>query len=163
MKFSAEMFKQIISTLRSDGAGSRGHEKRLEGRVGLRSSVDIIPYTVDDKEGKIIPVWIRDMSVNGLGLVSSVQLAANIDFVIGFIRDGQKPLSVRYKVRHCKRLARDLHSIGASFERFEDDTEAKLILGKLFGKIHPPKAPEEPAAKESAKPDATPEVKPAAA
>ena len=163
MKFSAEMFKQIIATLRSDGAGSRGHEKRTEGRVGLRSCVDIIPHTTDDKGAKAISVWIRDLSVNGVGLVSTVQLDSNIEFVIGFYRDGQKPLSVRYKVRHCKRLARDLHSVGASFERFEDDVEAKLILGKLFAKIHPPKPPEDPTAKESAKPESAPEVKPVAA
>ena len=145
MKFSAEMFKQIIATLRSDGTGSHGHEKRTEARVGLRSSVAIIPYTIDGKAAKAITVWIRDLSVNGVGLVSSVKLDANVDFVVGFFRDGQTPLSVRYKVRHCKKLAQNLHSIGASFERFEDDVQAKTILGKLHGKIHPPKVLEAPA------------------
>lgn len=159
MKFSAEMFKQIIATLRGDGSGARGHEKRTEGRVGLRSSVDIVPYAVDGKMAKAITVWIRDLSVNGVGLVSSVQLDAKLEFVIGFGLDGQKPLSVRYKVRHCKKLARDLHSIGASFERFEDDDQAKLLLGKLHSKIHAPKTPEE-IAKSVAAPAAAAESNP---
>ena len=145
MKFSADMFKQIIATLRSDGSGARGHEKRVEGRVGLRCSVDIIPFQFGDKGSKGVTVWVRDLSVSGIGLVSARPFEANVEFVVGFVRDNRKPLSVRYKVRYCKRLARDLHSIGASFERFEDSGDAKTVMGALISKVHPPKELEEKA------------------
>jgi hypothetical protein len=140
MKLSADMFKQIIASLKSERSSSRGHEKRTEGRVGLRCSVDVIPHRFGDKGARAVTVWVRDMSVNGIGLVASTLLELNVEFVVPFIRDGHKPLSVRYKVRYVKKISRDLYSIGASFERFEDDAAARALMGHLHGKIHPPQA-----------------------
>ena len=142
MRFSADMFKQIIAGLRSDGAGENGHEKRLEGRVGLRSSVDLVPFAADGKAGKAVTTRVRDLSVNGIGLVSATAFEKNIEFIVAFVREGRKSLAVRYKVRHCKRLTRDLHSIGASFERFENEEDAKAVMGALISKIHAPKTDE---------------------
>jgi hypothetical protein len=139
MKLSAEMFKQIIASLKSDRSSSRGHEKRSEGRVGLRCSADVIPSLFGDKGARAITVWVRDISVNGIGLVASTLLERNAEFVLPFIHDGHNPLSVRYKVRYVKKISRDLYSIGASFERFEDDAAAKALMGPLHGKIHLPK------------------------
>lgn len=131
MKLSAELFNQIVSSLRSDGTNTRGPEKRTQGRVGLRCALDIVPCTFNPKDAKPMSICVHDISQNGIGLVSSVKLAENSEFVARFSRDGESSVPVLYKARYCRRLSSELFSIGATFERVLPDASGEVVP---FGK-----------------------------
>jgi hypothetical protein len=131
MKLSAELFSEIISSLKSDGVNSRGHEKRAQARVGLRCALEIVPCAFSSKNAKPNAVCVHDLSQNGIGLVSTIKLAENSEFVAKFYRDGAPSVPVLYKVRHCRRLSPELFSIGAIFERVLPDESGEVVtLGR---------------------------------
>jgi hypothetical protein len=129
MKLSAEMFNQIVSSLKSDGINSRGHEKRAEGRVGLRCTIDIvtrIPYNFESPTTKAISVSVNNISVCGIGLVTGMKLEDGSEFIARFNRDGSSPVPILYKVRHARRIANDVYSIGANLERVLPDADGEV-------------------------------------
>ena len=124
-KLSAELFNEIVANLKSDTATSRIHEKRAEGRVGLRSKLDLILFAFADTGEERATVWVRDVSIKGLGIVCSIRMAEGLEFIAQFTRDDQSPVSVLYKVHYCRRIARGLFSVGAKFERVMADTSGE--------------------------------------
>jgi hypothetical protein len=132
-RLTAEWFSQIIATLKSDTHQTKGHEKRTEGRVGLRCQLDLIPKQ-GDVIGKPITVWVRDISVNGIGLVSSKPVETGIELIASFARHGMPPLAVVYKVRYARRLSGDLYSVGANLK--------KVVNGDVGSKKEKPKPAE---------------------
>jgi hypothetical protein len=144
MKLSAEMFNQIISTLKSDGTCSRGHEKRSEARVGLRCALEIVQCRFAVKEKPFI-VHVHDISTNGIGLVSPVPMEEDAEFIARLNRDGRPAVPVLYRVKYCRRLSSDLSAIGAVFQRVLPDSQGEVqSLGR---KKQPAKPPKPPAAK----------------
>ena len=111
-RLTAEIFEQIVSSLRSDSTG-RVHEKRHRPRVGLRNSLEIYPCPTGAKLTAPTVVWVRDVSADGLGLVSSNALPIDLHFVAEFDRWERPRLRVQYKVAYCKLLSRGLYSVGA--------------------------------------------------
>jgi hypothetical protein len=71
-------------------------------------------------------VWVRDISVNGIGLMSSTRFDEGMEFIVRFVREGRPPLCILYRVRYCRRLSSDLSSIGASFERVMPDPNGEV-------------------------------------
>jgi hypothetical protein len=132
MKLSAELFNEIISSLRSDGGtNARGHEKRKQGRVGLRCGLDITLCSFTSKNAKPLSICVHDISQNGIGLVSATKLPENSEFVARFVRDAESAVPVLYKVRYCSKLSGDLFTIGAMFQRVLPDASGEIIsLGK---------------------------------
>jgi hypothetical protein len=128
MMLSADMFNQIVASLTSASPASRAPEKRVQGRVGLRSALEIIPIASAVAGAKPISVWLRDISINGLGIVSSVKMEDSLVFAARFPREGGGPLAILYKVRHCRRISGDLFSVGASFERVVPDVSGEIAL-----------------------------------
>lgn len=130
-KLTAEMLTDIVSNLKSDSAGSRGQEKRGQGRVGLRGTLDVIPRSFKNVGNKPLTVWVRDISVNGIGLMSSTVFDAGAEFIARFVREGRPPLCILYKVRYCRRVSSDLNSVGASFDRVMPDANGEVaVIGK---------------------------------
>jgi hypothetical protein len=127
MKLSAELFDQIISNLRSDGTRSSGVENRSQARVGLRCGLEISPCEFTAKNAKPIAVFVHDLSHNGIGLVSPVKFDEGSEFVAKFSRDGHPAVPVLYKVRHCRRISRELVNIGASLERVLPDASGEIV------------------------------------
>ncbi len=115
-RLTAEQFEQITDSLRSDRS-LRIHEKRQKPRVGLRCSLEV--FTCDPKRGwsAAVPVWIRDVSAEGLGLVSNVQMKKDMAFVAEFGRSGTDSLYVMYQVAYSKQLTQGLFSVGARVVR----------------------------------------------
>src|SRR4051794_2767016 len=110
-KLSARQFEQITQSLTSDRS-VRIHEKREKPRVGFRSTLDVLSV---DKTRQCISssVWVRDISADGLGLVSAEPLAEGAAFVAEFDRTGNSPLSLLYKVAYCRPLPDGIFSVGA--------------------------------------------------
>jgi hypothetical protein len=130
MKLSAELFNQIVSNLRSDHTSSRGHDKRAEGRVGLRCTIDIIariPYSFESAHTKTIGVSVNNISVSGIGLVTGMKMEDGSEFVARFARDGGPPVPILYKVRYSRRLATDVFSVGATLERVLPDADGEVL------------------------------------
>jgi hypothetical protein len=132
MKLSAELFSEIVTSLRSDGGSkTRGHEKRTEGRVGLRCALEIAPCSFSAKGSKSVETCVHDISQKGLGLVSSTKLVENSEFVARFTRDGDSVVPVLYRVRYCRRLSTELFAVGAIFQRVLPDASGEIVpLGK---------------------------------
>lgn len=121
MKLSADLFNQITSTLRSDVQKVKGSEKRAQGRVGLRCTLELLPCSPASEIPPKTLVWVRDISATGIGLVCGRAVDNDVEFVAQFDRPGEQPLAVVYKVRHVRKISADLWSIGASFERIIPD------------------------------------------
>jgi hypothetical protein len=116
LQLTAELYHQILDHLRCD-APSRSSDKRSQGRVGLRCSLQIAPVAQGNSQPKPFVVWVRDISMKGIGLVTSTPIAENTSFSAQFAREQkQDPLSVTYKVVYCRRLSSDLYSVGAILE-----------------------------------------------
>ncbi len=123
LKLTAQLYKQILASLRSDFP-SRGSEKRGQGRVGLRCSLDIVPCSFSENGAKPITVWVRDISMKGIGLVTSMPIAEGTLFIARLPRNPDEPLSVTYKVVYCRRLSSDLYSVGSVLETVKDEKSA---------------------------------------
>jgi hypothetical protein len=131
MKLSAEMFNQIVSSLRSDGTCGRGTEKRTQARVGLRCTLEISPCTFLAKQSKPLSIHVHDISMGGIGLVSTTRLAEDSEFVAKLTRDDRSSVPVLYRVRYCRRISNELFAIGATLERVLPDADGEvLVLGK---------------------------------
>ena len=64
-----------------------------------------------------ILVWLRDLSVEGIGLVHSQALEDGDEFIAEFPLRNQQNLNVLYRVVHCKMLSKNLYCIGARLVR----------------------------------------------
>jgi hypothetical protein len=114
---TAEVFKDVISALRSDESSTRLLDKRSSPRVGLRTKLAIVTGPTGPFEPPPVEVWLRDLSAGGMGIVYNHELERGAAFVAHLPRRQGPPLRVLYEVAHCKRLAKDLFSIGAKLTR----------------------------------------------
>jgi len=130
-KLTADMLNDIVSNLKSDSVASRIQEKRGQGRVGLRGSVDVIPFSPTKAGNKPISIWVRDISANGIGFLAPARFEEGLEFVARFVRDGRPPLCILYRVRYCRKVSSDLNSVGASFSRVLPDANGEVAtIGK---------------------------------
>ncbi|MGA2501494.1 MAG: hypothetical protein ABSH20_27450 [Tepidisphaeraceae bacterium] len=120
-KLTAELFREIVASLRSDTTATRIHENRREGRVGLRVNLDLIVCACDDAGEERVTVWVRDISIRGVGFVCSTRMAEGLEFIAQFAREIQPAVSILYKVQYCRRITHDLFSVGAKFQRVVAD------------------------------------------
>jgi hypothetical protein len=114
---TAEVFKDVVSALRSDDNSTRVLDKRTSPRVGLRTKLAIITGPTGAFEAAPIEVWLRDLSAGGIGIVYAKEMERGTSFVAHLPRRQGNALRVLYEVAHCKRLAKDLYSIGAKLSR----------------------------------------------
>jgi hypothetical protein len=124
LKLTAQLYQEILASLRSDSPQSRTTEKRAQGRVGLRCSVDIIPAT---PRAKPVTVWVRDISMKGIGIVSPVGIPEGMMFIVQLPRDREAPLTVTYKVVHCRRINSDLFSIGCMLVTVSEESAKPAV------------------------------------
>jgi hypothetical protein len=115
MELTAETYRDILRSLRSDPRSEKTMEKRTAPRVGLRSKLTITP-----EGGNNAVTWCRDLSINGIGLVHSEGLKIGQQFIAILPNYGQESLTVVYTVVNCRQLSKQLYSIGARLERVID-------------------------------------------
>lgn len=115
MNITAETFLQIIKSLRSDSSNGQTREQRKTPRVGVRGRSTI---TIPSKSGsKQHPVTVRDLSVNGIGMLMVEPLVAvGEEFVLMLPSGGQQDKrQMLCKVTRFNKLSPNLYSVGASF------------------------------------------------
>jgi hypothetical protein len=127
MSLTGDEFNEIIQSLRSDIQGKRGFEKRGAPRVGLRSRGTIVSCEHLRLSGAPTPVWIRDLSVSGIGIIHCHPLEPGMQFVAQFLRPAKPPLSVLYTVTHTKPISKTIFSIGAKMEQVMDEATAQIM------------------------------------
>lgn len=111
MQLTAEQFNGIISSLRSDAlAGRRGAP-----RVGLRLQVTVIPCAEQDVVEQT--VWLRDLSISGMGFVHSQPFAEGSYLVARFHQDAGDSIAVLVEVTRCKQVAATSYEIGTRIDR----------------------------------------------
>ena len=116
-QLSAELFCQIIMGLQSDERMSARHEKRKEGRAGVRCSIDVVPRVCADGGNKSTHVKVRDISPSGIGFISHMRMEVGMALGSKLPRtDGQK-VDLIMIVRHCTQVSKGLYHIGVSFDR----------------------------------------------
>ena len=119
MQLSAELYRQIVKSLRSDPRSSRNLEKRIAPRVGLRSKLTIARKIPGSSAAPQLAVWVRDLSTSGIGIVSAEPLPMKSEFVALLPGALGESMSIVYTVVHCKEQAKNLFAIGATFTRIE--------------------------------------------
>ena len=124
MQLSAEMFRRIVHSLRTDERTCSRHEKRREGRVGLRCTVDVSPKAFDDNGQRNLRVTVRDISPSGMGFLTHEQMPAGLELICKLPCDDNTGVEVAMTVRHCVRISKGLYGIGASFALSKVQTAA---------------------------------------
>lgn len=127
MSLTGDEFNEIMESLRSDIQGKRAYEKRGAPRVGLRSRGTIVSYKHLRLTGAPTPVWIRDLSVTGIGIIHCRPLEPGTQFVAQFLRPTKPPLSVLYTVTQTTRISKTIFSVGAKMEQVLDEGTAQLM------------------------------------
>ena len=114
MQLTADLYREILRSLRSDTRSNRNLEKRSAPRVGLRSKITIVPEGCSP-----IVTCVRDLSANGIGLVHPEIMPIGSQFTAMFAGRGNDTLAVVYTVANCKELSKSLYSIGATVARID--------------------------------------------
>lgn len=115
MQLTADLYREILRSLRSDNRSSRNLEKRTAPRVGLRSKLTIIPSNGSAPAS----TCVRDISANGIGLVHPESLPIGSQFTAMFAGRANDALAVVYIVANCKEISKTLYSIGATVVRID--------------------------------------------
>lgn len=118
MKLTASQFLHILDTLRSDPL--RG--QRNSPRVGLRCRATMVPCTESASVTRQ-EVWIKDLSVEGVGFVTEELLELGSYVVIQFASDGRGGVSVLYRVTRCLRVGPKSVEIGGHLDHVLSDEE----------------------------------------
>jgi hypothetical protein len=116
MQLSAELFEEIVRTLHSDEKHSLRHEKRKEGRVGVRCSIEITPRIFDDSGQTTLRVKVRDISPSGMGFTNHDRMAIGLELICKLPCEHGHKLEVVMIVRHCVKISQGLYNVGASFD-----------------------------------------------
>ena len=112
MQLTADLYRDILASLRSDTKSNRNLEKRGAPRVGLRSRLTIIP--ANGSAAQPVSAWVRDLSANGIGIVHTESLPVGSQFTAMFAGRLNDTLTVVFTVVNCKELSKNLFSIGAT-------------------------------------------------
>ena len=114
MRLSAEMYRQITAALKSDS--HREKDKRREPRVGMAAEVE---YVTVNEAGKRIAgtVRVRDVSLSGIGLFFSQEIAKGQRFVAQLPSTNEDPVWLVCQVAYCRKVDGGRFSVGAKLNQ----------------------------------------------
>jgi hypothetical protein len=111
MIVSAETFTAIVNSLRSDQRSV--DERRGKPRVGLSGKA-----LVQEKDGQLTAVVVRDLSQSGMGMVRHQPLEIGSQFTLCFANKGSDPVKgILCEVVRCQRVTEALYTVGVKFIR----------------------------------------------
>src|SRR5688572_30417117 len=113
MDLSAAILQETLGKVKSDKAGGNA-ARRARPRVGLRCALTIIPYA-NGVCRRPVKAWTRDISLGGMGILTSVALKAGEQFIVQLPRADAKPMILVCTVRNCNQLADGLYGLGVTF------------------------------------------------
>lgn len=115
MILTAEMFRQITGSMRSDQRAQS--DRRRYPRVGMRARMNIIPLTDQRQPEALCSVCVRDLSAGGFGFLVTRPLEVGQLFIVRLDRVDEGPLSILCEVvcrysndRVGTRILRELES-----------------------------------------------------
>ncbi len=111
MKLTSSQFLRIIDSLRSDPL----HGRRRTPRVGLRCKAVMIPC-VENGPVQRHDVWVRDLSVEGIGFVHTDTLDLGSFVVFQFSAVDDAGISVLCQILRCEKVAPKSVEIGARID-----------------------------------------------
>src|SRR4051794_29727144 len=114
MALSANVYLQLVDSLRSEPR--RGKEQRAGGRAGVGGQLAI--QVINDRMTVTSEItgWVRNLSVDGIGMTSAGRLLVGSRFLIALQQSsGKSELLLVCEVRYCKKLADRVYSIGGRF------------------------------------------------
>jgi hypothetical protein len=117
MKLTADIFEQLISSLKAQGSSDNADRK--SARVGLSVTANMISIGEIGVPPERHSVNIRDLSAEGVNIIHNGPMRQGRPFVIELARTVGPALRVLCIVRHCRMVASTplLYSIGAIFQR----------------------------------------------
>lgn len=113
MDLSAAILQETLTKVKSD-KGSGNAARRARPRVGLRCSLMIMPYA-NGACGRPLKAWTRDISLGGMGILTSSSMKGGDQFIVQLPRPDAKPMILLCTVKNCVQLADGLYGVGASF------------------------------------------------
>ena len=114
MTLTSQQFAEVINYLRDRASATAGSEKRRATRMELKSKITIAPVK-DGKCGERIAVLTRDLSMNGIGLLTGVALREGQQFIAALPRGENQNVFVLCNVTHCGVVADGIFSLGCQF------------------------------------------------
>ena len=114
MRLSAERYEQVLAKLRSDSKVAK--DRRGEPRVGLPGEAPLVAVT---ETGKRLAdtARLRDVSRNGIGLITGQQLPPKQRFMIQLQYDNGQPLWLVCCATNCRSIEGGRFVIGARVEQ----------------------------------------------
>ena len=100
------------------------NERRNNRRHALDTSSQVL---LVGPPARLVSVTVRDLAVNGIGLITSRQFSPGETFVFTFKRAGQSVM-VLAEVRHCRPMRDGSQSVGARFRDAQRIVAGKEIL-----------------------------------
>jgi len=130
MLLTAGQFKEMIASLRAPS--SKG-DRRKSARLQVQASTLIAPLTANGHE-EGFTVLAKDISLEGVGLLSSVALKAGQQILIHLAKEKGETAYVVCTVMHCSEISDGVYSHGVKFE--------KLIKGEAKNSDSPSRSKE---------------------
>lgn len=128
MVLSTQHFAEVVNYLRSRAGLSLGSEKRRTTRMELRAKIVIAPV-VDGHCPQRINVLTRDISIEGIGLLTAIAIKDNESFVAFLPRSDTSTVFVQTRVLHCAVVADGLFALGCQFEKVLTHQAAEKLQG----------------------------------
>src|SRR5215469_6015612 len=116
MVLSSQQFAEVVNYLRSRAGLSLGSEKRRTTRMELRAKIVVAPV-IDGRCPRRVNVLTRDISIEGIGLLTAVAIKDNHQFVAFLPRSDSTTVFVLTRVLHCAVVADGLFSLGCQFDK----------------------------------------------
>lgn len=114
MVLSAQQFAEVINHLRARAGLSLGSEKRRATRMELKSTIVIAPIVNGSCTGRV-NVMTRDISIEGVGLLTAVPLAEEQQFIALLPRSDTQTIVVLTRIMHRSVVADGMFSLGCRF------------------------------------------------
>ena len=103
---------QVSEMLRAIRCDRKVSDRRRTPRVGLRAKVEMV---TSPEHPATAQVWIRNISLSGVGLLHNRKVAVGDTIVLRFPTAERKLLSVPCEVIHCQSIPNQFFRIGARF------------------------------------------------
>jgi hypothetical protein len=103
---------QVAEMLRAIRCDRKVSDRRRAPRIGLRAKVDMV---TSPQQPATAQVWVRNISLSGVGLLHSQKLSVGDTIVLRFPTADRKLLSVPCEVIHCQSIPNQFYRIGAKF------------------------------------------------
>jgi hypothetical protein len=136
MQLAAQHLAEIVETVKKLEAASNGSDKRRTARFCVIARVEVM-HTASKR---VYTALTRDLSLEGLGLLQSWEMAKGDSFSVSLPRGKGQFVVAQCVVQHAKQLCEGIWGIGALFVTSGTQgaapvagDEARRIAAKMLG------------------------------